>query len=52
MTPWAEYASIDVAEILKLMRGTTIVDPYRVLSRIDWKAAGYDYRSLRDTEIK
>jgi UDPglucose 6-dehydrogenase len=51
MTPWAEYVSIDVDDILELMHGTTIIDPNRVLSRSDWKAAGYDYRSLRGTEI-
>jgi UDPglucose 6-dehydrogenase len=52
MTPSAEYASIDVDDILELVRGTTIIDPNRVLSRFDWKAAGYDYRSLRGTEIR
>jgi UDPglucose 6-dehydrogenase len=51
MTPWAEYVSIDVDDILELMHGTTIIDPHRVLSRFDWKAADYDYRSLRGTEI-
>lgn len=51
MTPWAEYASIDIDEILKLMRGTTIIDPYRVLSTMDWRAAGCDYRSLREAGI-
>ena len=51
MTPWAEYTSINVDEIFKLMRGTTIIDPYRVLSGIDWRAAGCDYRSLREAGI-
>lgn len=51
MTPWAEYASIDVDEIFKLMRGNTIIDPHGVLSIIDWRAAGCDYRNLRGTEI-
>jgi UDPglucose 6-dehydrogenase len=52
MTPWDEYVSINVDDILELMHGLTIIDPYRVLSRFDWRAAGYDYRSLRGTEIR
>jgi UDPglucose 6-dehydrogenase len=31
MTPWPEFAAIDIAEIGKLMKGRVIVDPYGML---------------------
>jgi UDPglucose 6-dehydrogenase len=49
MTPWTEFASIDIAEIKRLMRGRVIVDPFAVLDEAACVSAGFSYHRLGRT---
>ena len=46
MTPWTEFASIEVGEIKRLMRGRVIVDPFAVLDEAACVSAGFSYHRL------
>lgn len=46
MTPWTEFASIDVIEIKRVMRGRAIVDPFAVLDEEASVSAGFSYHRL------
>jgi UDPglucose 6-dehydrogenase len=46
MTPWVEFASIDIAAIESAMRGRVIVDPFALLDRDACAAHGFSYRRL------
>ncbi len=46
MTPWAEFKTLQPAEIAKRMRGRLVIDPFRVLKPAEAKAAGLDHRTL------
>jgi UDPglucose 6-dehydrogenase len=46
MTPWAEFKSLQPADIAKRMRGRLVIDPFRVLQPAEAKAAGLDHRTL------
>jgi UDPglucose 6-dehydrogenase len=51
MTPWPEYASLDLQRISSLMRGRTILDPYAVLKGDDVRSAGMVHLTLGRAEI-
>lgn len=46
MTPWSPYKALEPAAIAAAMRGTTVLDPYRVLDEAAALAAGLDYVTL------
>lgn len=46
MTPWPEFATVDVAEIKRAMRGRVIIDPFAVLDQARCMSAGFSYRRL------
>lgn len=46
MTPWKEFAAVDVVEIKHAMRGRVIVDPFAVLDGARCVAEGFSYRRL------
>lgn len=46
MTPWAEFSSINVAEIKARMKGRLIVDPFGMLNEQECIEAGFSYFKL------
>ena len=46
MTPWPEFASVDLAEITRAMRGRMIIDPFAVLDQARCVSAGFSYSRL------
>ena len=46
MTPWAEFRGLDPAALLPLMRGRLVIDPYAVLDRAAFEAAGFEYHTM------
>jgi UDPglucose 6-dehydrogenase len=46
MTPWPQFRELTPLELAKNMRGSLVVDPYRVLDRTRALAAGLDHRTL------
>lgn len=46
MTPWREFADVDLARVRKTMRGRVIVDPFAVLDGARCAAEGFSYRRL------
>ncbi len=46
MTPWAEFRDLKPADLASVMRGRTVLDPYRVLEARSSAAAGLDYCTL------
>lgn len=46
MTPWPEFRRLEPSALAKVMRGTLVLDPFRVLDRGAAQAAGLDHRTL------
>ena len=46
MTPWPEFRNITAAELVALMIGRVVIDPYRVLDRNSLLAAGLTHATL------
>jgi UDPglucose 6-dehydrogenase len=46
MTPWAQFAALDPAQIARRLRGKLLLDPYAVLKSTACRAAGLEYRTL------
>jgi UDPglucose 6-dehydrogenase len=46
MTPWPEFRTLSCTELAKTMRGSLVVDPYRMLDHDRALAAGLDHRTL------
>jgi UDPglucose 6-dehydrogenase len=46
MTPWREFAEVDPKEIRDRVRGTLVLDPFRVLDARACAAAGLDHVAL------
>ncbi len=46
LTPWPEYADIDIGAVADTMRGCVVIDPYGVFERKDVTAAGLRYLTL------
>jgi UDPglucose 6-dehydrogenase len=46
MTPWPAFRELRPADIARVMRGNTVLDPYRVLDGRAAAAAGLDYLTL------
>ena len=46
MTPWREFRALDVHELARVLRGSVVLDPYRVLDGATVAAAGLDYFTL------
>ncbi|MDF1792315.1 MAG: UDP binding domain-containing protein [Thalassobaculaceae bacterium] len=46
MTPWSPYKALDPKDIAATMRGSVVLDPYRVLDEKAALAAGLDYITL------
>ncbi len=46
LTPWDDYKFLEVEEIAKVMRGRTIIDPFRVLNQSNAEDAGFEYYAL------
>jgi UDPglucose 6-dehydrogenase len=40
MTPWAEFRALDPAALAQAMRGTLVIDPYRMLDPARTAQAG------------
>jgi UDPglucose 6-dehydrogenase len=51
MTPWPEYAELDLDKIFSHMKGRTILDPYAILDGETVRAAGFDYLTLGLAEL-
>lgn len=46
LTPWAEFKSLDAAELANVMKGRILIDPYRCIDEAKAIAAGFDYITL------
>jgi UDPglucose 6-dehydrogenase len=46
MTPWAEFASVDLADVKRAMRGRAIVDPFGALDERRCTAEGFSYSRM------
>jgi len=46
MTPWGQFAKLDLAEIAKRMRNSVVLDPYRVFKIENCRDAGLSYHTL------
>ncbi len=46
MTPWPEYANLDLTKLSSLMSGNIVLDPYAVLDGNLAKSAGLNYLTL------
>src|SRR5215468_7323699 len=46
MTPWPAFRALDPAALARVMRGNTVLDPYRVLDGRAAAAAGLNYLTL------
>jgi UDPglucose 6-dehydrogenase len=46
MTPWAEFATVDIAAIKSAMRGHVVVDPFALLDGARLAAEGFSYHRL------
>jgi UDPglucose 6-dehydrogenase len=46
MTPWPVFRELQPADLARVMRGRTIIDPYRVLDGRACAAAGFEYLTL------
>ncbi len=46
MTPWSEFRDLQPADLAAVMRGRTLLDPYRVIEARRATAAGLDYFTL------
>jgi len=51
MTPWPEYAKLDLDKISLLMSGRIIIDPYAILDRQQVKRTGLEYFTLGFSEL-
>jgi len=46
MTPWEEFQSLVPSDLANIMKGTIVIDPYRILNPVDCKKAGLNYFTL------
>jgi UDPglucose 6-dehydrogenase len=46
MTPWAEFAAVDLGQVAAAMRGRALIDPYAVLAGRGWEQHGFRYYRL------
>ncbi len=46
MTPWPEFASVNLVQVRELMRGRCLVDPFGLLDRDRCITLGFRYRKL------
>lgn len=46
MTPWPEFRKLNAEDLAEVLRGHTVVDPYRVLEGPEVVKAGLDYFAL------
>lgn len=46
MTPWKQFHDITVDDLKDTMRGTIVIDPYRMLGRTALQASGFTYITL------
>jgi len=46
MTPWPLYRDLAVADLARVMRGRSLIDPFRLLSAAAARAAGFAYHAL------
>ena len=51
MTPWPEYAELDLDNIFSAMKGRLIIDPYAILESEKVIGAGFDYLTLGSSEL-
>ena len=51
MTPWPEYAELDLDKISLLMSGRIIIDPYGILDRQQVTKTGLEYFTLGFSEL-
>jgi UDPglucose 6-dehydrogenase len=45
-TPWPQYRELRAVDLARVMRGRTVLDPYRVLDSEACAAAGLTYHTL------
>jgi UDPglucose 6-dehydrogenase len=45
-TPWPQYRELNPADLARVMKGCTVLDPYRVLDGYACAAAGLTYHTL------
>jgi UDPglucose 6-dehydrogenase len=45
-TPWPQYRELRAVDLARVMRGRTVLDPYRVLNSEACAAAGLTYHTL------
>lgn len=45
-TPWPAYRALQLSELARVMKGRTLLDPYRVLDGHACAAAGFTYHTL------
>jgi UDPglucose 6-dehydrogenase len=51
MTPWPEYADLNLDKVSSLMSGRIIIDPYAVLDRQRVQQTGLEYFTLGLSEL-
>ena len=46
MTPWPQFRELKISEVARVMRGSIVIDPYRMLDVAAGPAAGLEYFTL------
>jgi len=46
MTPWEQFGRLDPSQIVRRLRGKSVLDPYAVLKTVACRAVGLEYHTL------
>jgi UDPglucose 6-dehydrogenase len=46
MTPWPQFSKVSPKEIINMMRGSIVIDPFKVLDAKSCKSVGLEYFTL------
>jgi len=46
LTPWEEYADIDMAAVYEKMKDKVLIDPYRLFNAAEMRAIGFEYYAI------
>jgi UDPglucose 6-dehydrogenase len=52
MTPWRQFRELAADDLARVLRGPTVIDPYRVLNGAAIAAAGLDYFALGTAPLR
>ncbi|MDR4493586.1 MAG: nucleotide sugar dehydrogenase [Nitrospirales bacterium] len=52
MTPWPEFKDVKPADLLQVMRGRTVIDPFQILPGRECESLGFQYISLGQRQYR